>query len=762
MIIIYRIRILFLTIFAFLLHSMFLFGSTIDAKAEKQQVQNLYTFTKLYGYVRYFHPSDEASNIDFDKLAIYGSGKIKGIKNSRKLKKVLEELFLPIAPTLQIFPSTGKPVAMKLPDEKNNLAVVSWQHKGLGTGGKSLYKSVRLNRPNLVSDLTPSPGFGTVTQGIEAKKYRGKKIKLQASVKTDVEGTGNQGQLWLRVDRPNKQMGFFDNMADRPITYREWKEYEIIGTVAKDAEHIVFGCFLNGHGKVWMDNVQLLVQNEKNGRWIPAKIKNPEFKNANNDDTPKDWFAASPDYKYKIIRKDRYKNNKILLIERKINMAVGKKLFYKKASIGEVVQKRIGSGLSCYLPLALYSDTNGTLPRVSQSSFEELKTKLRNIKTTVDNENTRLAAIIIAWNVMKHFYPYFDVVDVNWEKELPKTLQKVLDADSVEEFKRIFDRLIAQLQDGHAAASYRKRKTEAWLPLAFDWVEQQVVITTSDGVPNVHPGDIIINIDGVEAKKVISNLELLISGSPQWKRRKALEKLGAGNTGSFANLEIKRGKKIFNIKLARNSTFPVFEKNNHTNIEELTNNIYYVNLTRLSIKEYNDHVKLLANARGVIFDMRGYPNNHNIIKHLIDSPVKSAKWNVPHIIYPDQEKVVGFGTSGRWNLRPEMPCINGHAVFLIDARAISYAESVMGIVEHYKLGEIVGSPTAGANGNVNSVNLPGMLSVRWTGMKVLKHDDSQHHLIGILPTVHMERTIKGVTEGWDEFLEKAILLIEKH
>jgi hypothetical protein len=31
-------------------------------------LQNLETFSRLYGYVRWFHPSDEAQEIDWDKL----------------------------------------------------------------------------------------------------------------------------------------------------------------------------------------------------------------------------------------------------------------------------------------------------------------------------------------------------------------------------------------------------------------------------------------------------------------------------------------------------------------------------------------------------------------------------------------------------------------------------------------------------------------------------------------------------------------------
>jgi hypothetical protein len=44
--------------------------------------------------------------------------------------------------------------------------------------------------------------------------------------------------------------------------------------------------------------------------------------------------------------------------------------------------------------------------------------------------------------------------------------------------------------------------------------------------------------------------------------------------------------------------------------------------------------------------------------------------------------------------------------FLTDGRAICYAETYIGMIEHYKLAEIVGGPTAGTNGNVNPLRCP--------------------------------------------------------
>ena len=160
--------------------------------------------------------------------------------------------------------------------------------------------------------------------------------------------------------------------------------------------------------------------------------------------------------------------------------------------------------------------------------------------------------------------------------------------------------------------------------------------------------------------------------------------------------------------------------------------------------------------RAIVCDMRGYPKgNHLFIAHLLKEKDTSTKWmQIPQVIYPDYEKVT-FQNHG-WNMEPLKPTLTAKIFFLTDGRAISYAESYMGFIEHYQLATIVGQPTAGANGNVNPLQLPGGYYVTWTGMRVEKHDGSQHHGVGIIPHVPMKRTIKGVREGRDELLEKAL------
>ena len=119
----------------------------------------------------------------------------------------------------------------------------------------------------------------------------------------------------------------------------------------------------------------------------------------------------------------------------------------------------------------------------------------------------------------------------------------------------------------------------------------------------------------------------------------------------------------------------------------------------------------------------------SFLTHLSDTFLKSAQWHFPIVLLPDRTDMQ-FERRGEWLLPPTKPFLAAKKAFITDGRAISYAESCMGIVEYYKLGAIVGAPTAGTNGNTNPFPLPGGYFISWTGMKVLKLDGSRHHGLG--------------------------------
>src|SRR5262249_34950196 len=99
--------------------------------------------------------------------------------------------------------------------------------------------------------------FLVLLQRADAAPYQGKLIRLKAAVRIDAAGPLDRAQLWLRVDRPNRRAGFFDNMDDRPIRSKAWHDYEIAGNVARDAEKISLGLIVFGSAPAWIDAVSL-------------------------------------------------------------------------------------------------------------------------------------------------------------------------------------------------------------------------------------------------------------------------------------------------------------------------------------------------------------------------------------------------------------------------------------------------------------------------------------------------------------------------
>ncbi|OCA84181.1 hypothetical protein A8F94_15790 [Bacillus sp. FJAT-27225] len=112
-----------------------------------RQLENIEAFGRLYGAVRYFHPSDEAAEIDWTRFAVYGVGKVKNARNEKKLKEELVELFLPIAPTLVIYKKDEEP---EHPMVEKTMQVLAWQHYGPPGLDTTYFSSKRVS--GLVSD----------------------------------------------------------------------------------------------------------------------------------------------------------------------------------------------------------------------------------------------------------------------------------------------------------------------------------------------------------------------------------------------------------------------------------------------------------------------------------------------------------------------------------------------------------------------------------------------------------------------------------
>jgi C-terminal processing protease CtpA/Prc len=556
-------------------------------------LENVTAFTRLLGYVRHFHPSDEAAKTYWDAFAIEGIRVVEGAKGAVELAQKLEAIFHPIAPTVRVFPRNRKAdVARPDAPAPDNLKVIAWRHLGFGGRMSGVYSSSRVSRSI-------------------------------AEAKAD------------------------------------------------------------------------------------EQMPNPD----------------------------------------------------------EPFQATLGGGLTARIPLALYANDQGSLPK-AQAAPKESAPQPTAIRFSANDRATRLGAVALAWNVFQHFYPYFDVVETDWNAALEDALRRAATDTDARAFNQTLKRMVAALRDGHGGVYHQDDVPLFIPPVAWDWIEGRLVVTrVKDSAQDIAPGDLVLTIDGKSVAQALAEQEALISGAtPQWIRFRAVLELAAGMKDEPVTLEIEPfatpGKRV-KVTVNRDASFDFFNEQPRAKVAELEPGIFYLNLDQITDADFNQALPKLEQARGVIFDLRGYPRQlsaFGLFARLSDKPLTSAQWLIPEISRPDRQQVKF--KKDNWQITPMAPFLKARKVFITDGRAISYAESCLGIVEHYKLADIVGAPTAGTNGNVNPIQLPGGYAVYWTGMKVLKHDGSRHHGVGILPTEPVIRTRAAIAAGRDEFLERALEVVK--
>jgi len=103
----------------------------------------------------------------------------------------------------------------------------------------------------------------------------------------------------------------------------------------------------------------------------------------------------------------------------------------------------------------------------------------------------------------------------------------------------------------------------------------------------------------------------------------------------------------------------------------------------------------------------------------------------------------------------------GKVVIIVNEISQSSAEFHSMAYKVHPNATVIGSTTAGADGNVSQILLPGGISTMISGIGVYYPDGKETQRIGIVPDIEVKPTIDGVRAGKDEILEKAIEVINK-
>src|SRR5262249_61359104 len=167
---------------------------------------------------------------------------------------------------------------------------------------------------------------------------------------------------------------------------------------------------------------------------------------------------------------------------------------------------------------------------------------------------------------------------------------------------------------------------------------------------------------------------LVSSRCPQWRRRQLQLNFKGGSAGSEVRLRIQSRdgaqREVVlhrSVKEADAVTDP-----RAATVAELEPGIMYFDIGRATDEDLDPALPKLAQARAVIFDLRGYPKTSDYLLHLSDQRLQSPIWQIPIVTMPDRQGIPEYDSAqAEW--APIEPRVKGRVIFMTDGQAISSA-----------------------------------------------------------------------------------------
>jgi carboxyl-terminal processing protease len=132
-----------------------------------------------------------------------------------------------------------------------------------------------------------------------------------------------------------------------------------------------------------------------------------------------------------------------------------------------------------------------------------------------------------------------------------------------------------------------------------------------------------------------------------------------------------------------------------------------------------------------------------------------VKFSNPNLSYPGTFSYTKAMRCGRKN--PDY--YKGKVVLLVNEYAQSHSEFTLMALQTAPNVVCIGSPSAGADGNVSTIIFPGGYKTMMTGIGVFYPDGRETQRVGIVPDITIRPTIEGVKMRKDEVLDRAIRFI---
>jgi C-terminal processing protease CtpA/Prc len=661
-------------------------------------------------------------------------------------------------------------------------------------------------------------GFGSISYSIPAH-YTGKRIVLRGYIKTENVSSDGFAGLWLRLDGNGGNVGF-DNMQKQHINgTNDWKEYTVELPYSDKAQTIVLGVLLAGSkGKIWADDLRLTIDNTPIEKIIPRKkvLKGALSDSTFWQGSKMDIVTVSAQQVTDLTLLGRiwgflkYHHPKVtsgdLQWDYELFPVMSKVLLSKNTNDRDKILLEWINSLGDISPCTTCDEPKGNFkitadhewmndPKISKELVEKLQYVYKNRNQAYsyyglitplgggnfENEQAyphltkpdagfRMLSLFRYWNMIHYFFPYrYLITEENWNDVLGASIPKFLAADNTLSYLKTVQELIVKIHDTHASSwskdsIYRDWQGKLNAPVVVQFVENQLVVTKFahkdlGEKSGLKIGDIIRKVNDTPIETLIEQWKPYTAGSNEVTQKSNIaRKLLRGNDPKV-KLDLERNGQKMDLMVERVTSASLNLSDWATMPEKgfskIKDDVGYIYIGKIKTNQVDSAFQLFEDTRGIVIDIRNYP---------ADFPI----YEIGYYLSKDQKPFSRFSRTnnknpGYFEFKDDILKMgggrkpySGKVAILINEAAVSSAEFHTMAFRKGTRAKVIGSQTAGADGNVSSFVLPGGVNTQITGIGCYYADFGETQRIGMVPDVEIRPTIAGIKAGKDEVLEKAL------
>ena len=389
----------------------------------------------------------------------------------------------------------------------------------------------------------------------------------------------------------------------------------------------------------------------------------------------------------------------------------------------------------------------------------------------------QLLSLYRYWNMIQYFFPYKYLTDKEWSDVLKEYIPKFAGAKTALEYQLAVLQLTGEISDTHGAYIQGFDRIDSlrgnWFSrLDIRFIENQWVVATHSPF-GLQRGDIITHINGKKIESIVDSIKIFYNASNEATRMRVLQRdllRSTEKTISIDFISSMGASKHTNLALKQvfRSYWPISGFTNSGDPKAIEvypqteGDIGYINSAYLKEREIVQIKQLFSTCKGIIIDLR-YGAKPGIFDplypYLVSETRPYVKFTLGNINNPGE--FAFYAPNYYIKKSKEADTYKGKLVVLVNEVVQSSGETATMAFRAGDNTTIIGSQTAGTNGDVLRFVLPGGLKMYFSGIGVYYPDGRETQRVGIVPDIEVKPTIKGIREGRDELLEKAIEIIKQ-